>query len=180
MFWVPLAPPACWPGWQGAKLSLMPQAQGCPGGSKLEGVMQSPRCCQCGVLPEQQRSALWGGKLLPTGCRQPVMVHRGRMGCSGARLAQGMPQNPLVAARPHVAIPRASPRLAPQTQHGAECWCELSAAANTFFAIFSPSAPCRWFQHYFFFSFSPVNSKSLPSFAFYSGILPAPFLFDLQ
>lgn len=55
--------------------------------------------------------------------------------------------------RPHVVIPRASPRLPPQTQHGAECWCELSAAANTFFAIFSPSAPCRWFQHYYFFNF---------------------------
>lgn len=34
----------------------------------------------------------------------------------------------------------------------------------------------------FFFSFFslPVNSKSFPSFAFYSGMLPAPFGFDLH
>lgn len=40
---------------------------------------------------------------------------------------------------------------APQTRHGAERQRELAAAANTFFAIFSPSAPCCWFQRYFFF-----------------------------
>lgn len=30
------------------------------------------------------------------------------------------------------------------------------------------------------FFFLPVNSKSFPSFAFYSGMLPAPFGFDLH
>lgn len=69
-------------------------------------------------------------------------------------------------------------RFLPRLGSGAECQFVCGATANTFFAIFSSAALCCSFQHIFFFL--PVNSKSFPSFTFYSGMLPVPFGFDLH
>lgn len=69
-------------------------------------------------------------------------------------------------------------RFLPELGSGAECQFVCGATANTFFAIFSSAASCCWFQRIFFSL--PVNSKSFPSFTFYSGMLPVPFGFDLH
>lgn len=68
-------------------------------------------------------------------------------------------------------------RFFPKLGSRAECQFVCGATANTFFAIFSSAALCCSFQHFFFL---PVNSKSFPSFTFYSGMLPVPFGFDLH
>lgn len=150
-------------------------------------------------LTKQCCSSLWDWKQLPVGHRQPDMTGTG-WAARGDRLMQSMRcrGSPKLSWYPLVlAGSRAGEAEAPRTGcgllahlpswvggfspsrgSGAECQPAREAAANTFFAIFSSEASCCWFQRIFFSL--PVNSKSFPSFTFYSGMLPAPFGFDLH
>lgn len=153
-------------------------------------------------LTKQHCSSLWDWKQLPMGYRQPDIAGTAR----AARGGQADTEHALRGLARTLLVPTsfswelAGAVDAPWTSRGflvhlpvwvggfSPSWGAEPSVSLSVEPLLIPSLlflaqqpRAVGFSVFFFFFFSLlVNSKSFPSFAFYSGMLPAPFGFDLH